>query len=170
MKVFLIGFMASGKTTLGEELAKLLNYTFIDLDHYIEQKQARSIKVIFELSGESRFREIENEALREVAAMDGDIIVASGGGTSCFYNSVDFMNKCGFTIYLRAEVSELLARLIDAKTDRPLLWGKSKQELTDYIIRVLDERKKYYEKAKITVDIKDLEVNQLATTIKAIAN
>lgn len=168
MKVFLIGFMASGKTTIGEELANTLGYQFIDLDDFIEEKYNKTIKMIFEYYGEDHFRQIENEALREISSIEGNIVVASGGGTSCFYNSVDFMNSIGITIYLRAEVAELVSRLIASKKDRPLLWGKSEEELNNYIIRVLEERKKYYEKAKITVDISTLVVEDIANTIKAI--
>jgi shikimate kinase len=167
MKVYLIGFMASGKTTVGIELAKLLNYEFIDLDKYIEQKYEKTIKQIFEYKGEDYFRILENEALREVALIDGDILVASGGGTSCFYNSIDFMNKTGLTVYIKVEVGELVSRLIESKTDRPLLWGKTKEELNDYILRVLDERKKYYEKAKITLESSNADIQHLAQTIKA---
>ena len=79
------------------------------------------------------------------------------------------MNKDGLTIYLKAEVTELLARLIESKTDRPLLWGKTQQELNDYILRVLDERKKYYEKAKITIESSNINVPQLAQTIKELS-
>ena len=170
MKVFLIGFMASGKTTLGEELANELNIPFIDLDHYIEQKEGKSIKELFEIQGEEHFRRIESEALREISALDRDLVIASGGGTSCFYNSVDFMNKVGITIYLKAEVSELLDRLIKSKNNRPLLWGKNEEELNRYIVRVLDERKKYYEKAKITVNISQVNAKMLANTIRATQN
>lgn len=169
MKVFLIGFMASGKSTIGEELASVLGYKFIDLDTYIEEKHKKSVKMIFEIYGEDYFRTIENEALKEVSQIESDIIVASGGGTSCFYNSVEFMNEIGLTIYLRVEVGELLARLIESKKDRPLLWGKSKEELNNYIIRVLNERKKYYEQAKITVQMDKININQLASTIRAIS-
>ena len=165
MKVYLIGFMASGKTTIGRELAKTLNFEFIDLDTYIEQKNDNTIKQIFEQKGEEHFRIIENEALREVASIEGNMIVAAGGGTSCFYNSIDFMNKTGLTIYLKTEVAELVARLIKSKTDRPLLWGKTPQELNDYILRVLNERNKYYEKAKIMIDSSSVNVSQLAQTI-----
>jgi shikimate kinase len=167
MKVYLIGFMASGKSTIGHELAKILDFEFIDLDIYIEQKYHKTIKQIFESKGEDHFRIMENEALREVASIAGNIIVASGGGTSCFYNSVDFMNKTGLTVYIKVEVGELLARLIESKTDRPMLWGKTNPELNDYILRVLDERKKYYEKAKITVESSNVDVYELAQTIKA---
>jgi len=166
MKVYLIGFMASGKSTLGQELAKLLEFEFIDLDFYIEQKYNKTIKQIFESQGEDHFRILESEALREVSALEGNILIAAGGGTSCFYNSIDFMNKTGLTIYLKMEVGELVARVIDSKTDRPLLWGKNKQELNDYILRVLDERKKYYEKAKMTIDASAVDVEDLAHTIK----
>ncbi|HCY00261.1 MAG TPA: shikimate kinase [Bacteroidales bacterium] len=168
MKVFLIGFMASGKSTIGEELANILGYKFVDLDTYIEEKHKKSVKIIFEVYGEDYFRQVENEALVEVSKTDGDIIVASGGGTSCFYNSVEFMNEVGLTIYLRVEVAELVSRLIDSKKDRPLLWGKSKKELNDYIIRVLDERKKYYEMAKINVDMDKVNLQQLANTIRSL--
>lgn len=168
MKVFLIGFMASGKTTLGGELAEIMGYKFLDLDDYIEVKQKKSIKLLFEIEGEEKFRVIENEALREVAKMEGNLIVASGGGTSCFYNSIDFMNKEGVTVYIKVEVAELVARLIDSKKNRPLLWGKSREELNEYIIRVLEERKKYYEKAKITVEYPNLDITQLASTLKSI--
>jgi len=169
MKVFLIGFMGSGKSTVGEELAQALGYQFIDLDTYIEEKHNQTIKTLFEFHGEDRFRSIENESLREVSAMMGDVVIASGGGTSCFYNSVDFMNKVGITIYLRVEISELVARLIESKKDRPLLWGKSQEELNNYILRVLDERKKYYEKAKITVDSENLNIEHLTSTIRALS-
>jgi shikimate kinase len=167
MKVYLIGFMASGKSTIGQELAKTLSYEFIDLDVYIENKYNKTIKQLFEINGEEYFRIIENEALREVASIEGNIVIAAGGGTSCFYNSIDFMNKTGLTIYLKVEVAELVSRLIESKIDRPLLWGKSKQELNDYIIRVLDERKKYYEKAKIIIESSKAEVPQIAQTILA---
>ena len=170
MKVFLIGFMACGKTTLGKELANELDYSFIDLDQYIEQKEGKSIKELFEIQGEELFRKIESEALREISMVDGNHVIASGGGTSCFYNSVDFMNKVGITIYLKAEVSELVERLISSKNHRPLLWGKNEEELNHYIIRVLDERKKYYERAKMTVNIKQVDIKMLANTIKATQN
>jgi shikimate kinase len=167
MKIYLIGFMASGKSTHGPELANALTYEFVDLDDYIEQKHSKTIKQIFELQGEEYFRIIENEALREVSSIEGNIVIAAGGGTSCFYNSIDYMNKNGITIYLKLEVAELVARLIESKNDRPLLWGKTKQELTEYILRVLDERRKYYEKAKITIDASNVNIINLANTINA---
>jgi shikimate kinase len=167
MKIYLIGFMASGKTTVGLELAKKLNYEFIDLDVYIEQKHNKTIKQIFEQKGEDHFRTLENEALREVSSIDGNILIASGGGTSCFYNSIDYMNKTGLTIYIKVDVGELVSRLIESKTDRPLLWGKTPQELNNYILRVLNEREKYYEKAKITIESLNTSIDQLAQTINA---
>jgi len=165
MKIFLIGFMSSGKTTVGQELANALGYKFIDLDQYIEAKHNKTIKQIFESKGEDHFRLIENEALKEVCSFKGDFVISSGGGTSCFYNNIDYMNRHGITVYLRLEVATLVGRLMESKIDRPLLWGKTKEELTDYIIRVLDERKKYYEKAQIIVDADNIKPNDLAKMI-----
>lgn len=146
----------------------MLGFQFIDLDEYIETKNKRTVKQLFEINGEDYFRMVENEALKEVSSFDGNYIISSGGGTSCFYNSIDFMNKAGMTIYLRMEVSTLVSRLVDSKIDRPLLWGKTKEELNNYIIRVLDERKKFYEKAKVVVDADNLNVHDLAKTLKEI--
>ena len=165
MKIFLIGFMSSGKTTVGMELSKVLGYYFLDLDEYIETKHKRTIKQIFETRGEEHFRIIENEALKEVCSFNGDFVISSGGGTSCFYNNIDYMNRHGLTVYLRLEVFTLVARLVESKIDRPLLWGKTREELNDYIIRVLDERRKYYEKAQIIVDADSLEPTDLAKMI-----
>jgi len=159
--------MASGKSTIGQKLAQSLKYEFIDLDDYIEQKYQKTIKQIFEQQGEGHFRIIENEALREVSSMGSSTVIAAGGGTSCFYNSIDFMNKTGVTVYLKLEVADLVSRLIESKTDRPLLWGKTEQELTEYILRMLDERKKYYEKAKITINATNVDIEEIANTIKA---
>lgn len=160
--------MASGKTTVGRELANALGFRFVDLDEYIETKHKRTIKQIFEIKGEEYFRIAENEALKEVSSFNGDFVVSSGGGTSCFYNSMDYMNHAGMTVYLRMEVATLVARLINAKISRPLLWGKSKEELNDYIIRVLDERKKFYEKAKVVVDADHINPQDLSKMLKEI--
>lgn len=165
MKIYLIGFMSSGKTTVGRELANALGYRFIDLDEYIESKHHRTIKQIFESKGEEHFRLIENEALKEATSFTGDFVISSGGGTSCFYNNIDFMNRNGVTVYLRLEVATLLSRLVESKIDRPLLWGKTREELNNYIIRVLDERKKFYEKAQIIVDADNVNPNDLAKMI-----
>jgi shikimate kinase len=170
MKIFLIGFMGSGKSTVGVDLAHILGYRFIDLDEYIEQKHNLSIKLIFETKGEDYFRMIENETLKEVCSFEGDFVISSGGGTSCFYNNIDYMNRNGITVYLRAEVSTLVARLIESKVDRPLLWGKTKDELNEYIIRVLNERKKYYEKAQVIIDADNVNPKDLAQLIISTVN
>ncbi|QKG79260.1 shikimate kinase [Tenuifilum thalassicum] len=170
MKIFLIGFMGSGKSTVGVDLAHILGYRFIDLDEYIEQKHNLSIKLIFETKGEDYFRMIENETLKEVCSFEGDFVISSGGGTSCFYNNIDYMNRNGITVYLRAEVSTLVARLIESKVDRPLLWGKTKDELNEYIIRVLNERKKYYEKAQVIIDADNANPKDLAQLIISTVN
>lgn len=165
MKIFLIGFMSSGKTTVGKELAHSLGYQFLDLDEYIEAKHRRTIKQIFEANGEEHFRLIENEALKEIGSLNGNFVISTGGGTSCFFNNIDYMNRNGITVYLRLEVATLVARLIESKIDRPLLWGKTREELSNYILRVLNERKKFYEKAQIIVDSDKIKPIDLAKII-----
>ncbi|HPD94495.1 MAG TPA: shikimate kinase [Tenuifilaceae bacterium] len=164
MRIFLVGYMASGKTTLGRALATNLGYRFIDLDDYIETKGKKTIKQIFDEAGEEYFRFLESEALKEVTSLNGDFVISSGGGTSCFYCNIDFMNNNGITIYLRMEVATLVSRLVGSK-ERPLLLGKSKKELTDFIIQALDERKKFYEKAQIIIDADRLNADDLTKLI-----
>jgi shikimate kinase len=168
MKIFIIGFMASGKTTIGRELANALQFKFIDLDDFIESRHNQTIKQLFEFKGEDYFRKVENEALKEVCDYKDDYVISAGGGTSCFYNNIDFMNRNGITVYLRMEVATLVSRLIESKIDRPLLWGKTGDELADYILRVLDERKKFYDKAQLVVDGDNLNPAELAQLISAI--
>lgn len=164
MKVFLFGFMGSGKTTYGKVLAKELKLEFMDLDDYIEKKIGRTIKHIFEVDGEQRFREIEHEALKEIVKKD-DFLLATGGGAPCFFDNIEIMKKNGTTVYLETEVNVLANRLFYAKLYRPLIWGKTLSELKIYIEKMLEKRNPYYKKAHIITDGKDLDVDKLKNNI-----
>ena len=131
-RVFLIGFMGSGKSTVGHLLARSIDWKFIDLDHYIEKTQKRTVAEIFASDGEQIFRQIEREALHQVAKFD-KVIVATGGGSPCFENNMEFMNREGLTIYLELTPEVLMQRLKDAKASRPLIAGKNEAELLDFI-------------------------------------
>ena len=98
---FLIGYMGSGKTTLGRAVAARTGIRFIDLDDYIEEREGCSIREIFASRGEDAFRAIERDALQEVSRM-ADTLVACGGGTPCFGDNMDLLNRCGLTVYLDA--------------------------------------------------------------------
>ena len=148
-RVFLIGYMGVGKTTIGKVLSKKLGIQFIDLDNYIENRFRKTIQEIFDVNGEDKFRRIEREMLREVVAFE-NVVIATGGGTPCFYDNIDVMNKQGVTIYIKASVGQLVSRLLASKTVRPILKGKSTEELKDFVAIHLAEREAYYTKAKLT--------------------
>ena len=128
MALFLIGFMASGKTTFGKALSKKKNLRFIDLDEYIEQSEGMSISDIFREYGEEGFRKIERKALLAVADMQSTVI-ACGGGTPCFFDNMEVMNDAGTTLFLKASIPVLVERLHMENAKRPLVAGKSREEI-----------------------------------------
>ncbi len=148
IKIFLIGFMGSGKTYVGQRLADGMKLPFYDLDECIERKEKRSISQIFQQEGEAYFRRIESKYLKDFAQVQ-DAVIACGGGTPCFFDNMDWMNAHGITIYLQTPSSILLDRLKKETALRPLLANKSMQELSDYITEKLKERNVFYEKAAI---------------------
>jgi len=166
-RTFLIGYMGSGKTTYGRLIAKEQNLSFVDLDSLIEEKYLKSITALFDEVGESQFRTIEREVLREAATFE-NCIVATGGGTPCFFDNMEFMNKSGDTIYLRTSVRELRDRLKMSRTKRPLIAHKTDRELENFIADMLEKREQYYMKAKFILDTDDLNPNNLMTSYMAL--
>ncbi|MGC9373511.1 MAG: shikimate kinase [Bacteroidales bacterium] len=165
MRIFLIGFMASGKSTIGKKLAHKLNLPFVDLDTYIEKKFNTTIRFLMYEKGQEEFRVIEKEALSEVIEKYKDAIISTGGGTPCFFDNMERMRKNGTTIYLEIDVPTLVNRLLYAKNDRPLIWGKSKEDLTIYAKELMNKRKSDYEQADFKVDGKNLNVKTLVDLI-----
>ena len=155
-RILLIGFMAAGKTTLGKALARELGLQFIDLDHYIENRYRSTVSQLFAERGEEAFRQIERNMLHEVAEFE-DVIIATGGGTPCFFDNMDYMNGQGTTVFLEASVDTIHTRLTIARTQRPLVAQKTADELRDYIIQMLELRKPYYSRAHHTFCANRLE-------------
>lgn len=153
MKVFLIGFMGSGKSSLGKKLAKKLAFDYIDLDQEIEIQTQKSITQIFEEHGEDYFRHLEKHALRATDNLSKHII-SVGGGTPMFYNNMTWMNENGKTVYLKLTPEQLLSRLNQPGQieKRPLLQNKTEQELLELIQTMLQERSAEYEKAQLIVE------------------
>ena len=151
--------MGAGKTTLGKVLAQKMGLTFYDLDEYIEVRFHRTIPQIFAESGESGFRDLERRMLHEVAEFE-DVIISCGGGTPCFFDNMDYMNTCGETVFLNASPEALKAHLLMGKTQRPLIQGKSPEELLDFIKDSLQKRLPYYKKAKHTLSIDVINTNE----------
>jgi shikimate kinase len=147
IRVFLMGFMGAGKTTLGKALAKDLNVSFIDLDQYIERRYMKSVSQIFALKGEQGFREIESRMLREVGEFD-DVIVSCGGSTPLIGDNMEYMLQHGQTVYLKCDNDTLLRRLKVARSQRPLIASKTDDELAAFIESETKRREPGYLRAE----------------------
>ncbi|MDR0428985.1 MAG: shikimate kinase [Tannerellaceae bacterium] len=150
-RIFLIGYMGAGKTTVGKELARQMGLSFVDLDHYIEGRYHKTVTGLFEEKGEDAFRGIEQKLLREVASFE-DVIVSTGGGTPCFFDNMSFMNQTGTTVYLTVSPEELTKRLELVKHTRPILKGRFGEELKTFVKENLDKREPWYKQASIVFD------------------
>jgi shikimate kinase len=150
-RIFLIGFMGSGKSTLGAQLAKQLDYHFLDMDQLIEETADMSIPEIFDEHGEEVFRKWEHDILLEVCRLEKQVI-STGGGVPCHSGNMDLMNSHGSTIYLKLSPEALLSRLIKSWTERPLIRGKSESELLEFIQTTLKNREEYYSRATHVVN------------------
>lgn len=157
MRIYLIGYMGCGKSTLGRRLSKHLGLQFVDMDHYIEERNCKTIPQIFEEEGEAEFRKKERKALEELSEFT-DIVIATGGGAPCFFDNIDLMNQSGKTIYLNIQPAILADRLLHSKTERPLIKGKSRDELVAFIDETLKKRNEFYLQAKYQITQPDIEL------------
>lgn len=160
MRIFLVGYMGCGKSTLGKQLAKKLSVSFQDLDKYIEQINNCSVSDFFNRYGERIFRKEERHRLTELC-LNKDIVIAVGGGTPCFKNNIELMNHYGTTIFIDAPIDFLYKRLKYRTETRPLLANKTETELLDFIKKTHKERLHYYRKAKYTIQAENLRVEDL---------
>jgi shikimate kinase len=164
LPVFLIGFMGSGKSTFGKRIAAGLSYQFLDLDKAIENWEGKSIPEIFASQGEDAFRVIESSTLKQ---MKGPYkVIACGGGTPCFANNMDYMLQHGRVVYLKTNAGILATRLIRNKGTRPLLDGKSDEEIKAYVSEKLAERESFYEKAHIIFDAQESKLSSLLDQLR----
>lgn len=154
-RIFLIGYMGAGKTTVGKQLSKQLGLSFIDLDCFIENRYQRTVNQLFDERGEAEFRIIEQKLLHEVSLFE-DIIISTGGGAPCFFDNMDFMNRIGTSIYLKVSIPELVNRLEGCKHTRPLLKDKTKEELYTVVTESLIRREPVYIQASIVFDAEAL--------------
>jgi shikimate kinase len=158
--------MGSGKSTIGKGLAKELNLQFIDLDTFIEERNHKTIPEIFALHGENEFRLLEQKALHEVSTFE-NVVVATGGGAPCFFNNMDVIKTTGKSVYLNGTPRILADRLRHSKTERPLIKGKSEEELIQFIHETLDKRDKWYKQADLIIDFdRDMMIDEVLDILK----
>jgi len=150
-RIFLIGYMGSGKTTVGKLLAARLGYSFIDMDVHIEEKLFKSVSQIFAEFGEDKFRLLEQQSLHEVADFD-HVVISTGGGAPCFFDNMDYMNERGMTVYLKLSPEELAERLESSHANkRPLLAERKGEKLKQFISEALAKREPFYSQAAYSV-------------------
>lgn len=164
-KIYLIGFMGSGKSTTGRRLAGYLSWSFVDLDELIEKKAGMKIRDIFSEKGEEFFRVSEAEALKETESIS-NAVIATGGGAPCFGENMKFMLANGLTIYLKLPPDKLKERLAKSGGKRPLLQGIDNENLEEYISGKLREREKWYSSAKLIIDCNKTSFHGLCSMVK----
>lgn len=153
--IFLVGYMGSGKSTVGKMLSARLGFRLVDLDVFIENRFHKTIAQLFDEKGETGFRNIEHALLQEVCSFE-DTVVATGGGTACFHDNIALMNESGLTVYLRVPVAILVERLKHGRSQRPLVSQKPDEELHSFIEEMLRIRDPFYSQAQLIVDSKTL--------------
>ena len=165
MKIFLLGFMGSGKTHCGQLLSRKRNIPFFDLDEQITSKEGKSIIEIFDEKGEDHFRLLEKDALRIITESHDSFVMACGGGTPCYFNSIDYMNQSGTTVWINTPFETLHKRLLEQKEQRPLIRKLSDEQIMGFIIKKFADRKIYYEKAGIRIDEDPVRIEHIVEKI-----
>ena len=158
--IFLIGYMGSGKTTVGRVLARQYGIEHIDLDWRIEQRFHTKISDMFAEIGEDGFRRRERNMLQEIMCME-DVVVSVGGGTPCFFDNMEQMNSAGYTIYLQCNIDVLVERIMRSQAKRPIVANKTKEELEVFVAEHLAEREKFYLKAQYVWNAVEMDLDEL---------
>jgi shikimate kinase len=165
MKIFLIGFMGSGKTHWGGLLSKKLGIRCFDLDEQVTEHAGMSIPEIFAADGEEQFRLLEKEVLHMLTESHESFVMACGGGTPCYFNNIEYMNRCGTTVWINVPLDTLFERLVKEKDKRPLIKDLADEQLKGFISKKFADRKIYYEQARLTVDELPVQLERLIDKI-----
>ncbi|MCG2459450.1 shikimate kinase [Flavobacteriaceae bacterium F89] len=169
MKIVLVGYMGSGKSTVGKLLASDLNLSFLDLDTYMEQRLQKSIPTIFNENGEIYFRKMEHLLLKEILESKENFILSTGGGTPCYSGNMEtIMDGTADVFYLKLSIMGLVNRLTPEMAGRPLLKNLSQEELPEFIGKHLFERNPYYAMAKHTINCDGKAPSEIVDQIKSV--
>jgi shikimate kinase len=168
MKIILLGYMGSGKSTVAKQVAIGLNIPVIDLDDYIEENENKSIASIFKTKGEIYFRLQESKYLKQLLDQGQDLVLALGGGTPCYANNIDLICSASESFYLKASIKTLSDRLVKEKEQRPLIASFDDEQLKEFIAKHLFERRNFYEQAKYTIAIDGKTMEEIAEEIRIV--
>jgi shikimate kinase len=168
MEIVLMGYMGSGKSTIGKTISSRFDLTFIDLDTYIEQREELTIKELFISKGEIYFRRKEGVYLKEILETKTNYVLSLGGGTPCYGTNMNLIKESkAISCYLKGNIPTLVARLQKGKQNRPLIATLNDDELLEYIGKHLFERAPFYEQAAFKININDASVKEISEAISS---
>lgn len=165
MRIYLIGFMGSGKTHWGSLLSQKLGIPFFDLDEQVTEQAGSSIPEIFAEEGEEAFRLKEKDALHIITESHESFVMACGGGTPCYFNNIEYMKQAGSTVWINTPLETLYKRLVKEKTERPLIRDLSDEQLKNFIYKKFADRRIYYEQADMLVDEEPVQLDNLINRV-----
>lgn len=165
MKVYLVGYMYSGKTTVGRHLAAQLGMEFMDLDQAFEQKYKTTIPIFFKKYGEPLFRQLESKLLQSTADLD-NVVVSTGGGTPCYLDNMARINQLGVSVYLDVPLESILQRMAKSRKQRPILAGMTLGEKQQFVSNQLQARQAFYRQARLSFPAADPDIAALAEAVK----
>jgi shikimate kinase len=157
--------MGSGKTFWGTRLSLKLNIPFFDLDEKISESTGMSINEIFAKEGEEYFRLAEKNTLHTITEAHDTFVMACGGGTPCYFNNIDYMNRTGTTVWISTSIEKLFERLIKERSERPLLRNLTDDQVKSFIIKKFSDRKIFYEQADVVIDDDSVNVDHLVEKV-----
>ncbi|TAL46124.1 MAG: shikimate kinase [Chitinophagaceae bacterium] len=165
MKIFLIGFMGAGKTYWGKQLSHKLQIPFFDLDELIVASEGKEINEIFANEGEEYFRLLEKDTLHIITESHDSFVMATGGGTPCYFNNIEYMNRSGTSIWINIPMDTLFERLLKEKDSRPLLKNLNDNQLKGFIIKKFSDRKIFYQQADVIIDEDNKTIEKIVEKI-----
>lgn len=166
-RIYIVGYMGAGKTTAARRLAQRMGWEVVDTDALFEEKYKISVNDFFNKYDEPLYRKLESEVLKATESLD-HVVVSTGGGTACFFDNMDWMNQHGLTVFLRISPQAAVDRVIHSRHKRPLVEGKSEEELTEFVSQHYASRLPFYEQARITAKSEDFDIERLMEAIKDI--
>ncbi len=166
-RIYIVGYMGAGKTTAARRLAQRMGWEVVDTDALFEEKYKISVNDFFNKYDEPLYRKLESEVLKATESLD-HVVVSTGGGTACFFDNMDWMNQHGLTVFLRISPQAAVDRVIHSRHKRPLVEGKSEEELTEFVSQHYASRLPFYEQARITAKSEDFDIESLMEAIKDI--